>query len=73
MPKPQIVAELIIRMDDTGNVSVSGPMENRMLIYGLLEVTRDTIVEFHAAAKKNIVQAPPGLANALKLHNPGGN
>ncbi len=64
---PQKIAELVISIDAAGNVSVNGPIENRMLCYGLLEVARDVIVEFQEQQKSAIVTAPAGLANVLKM------
>jgi hypothetical protein len=48
--------ELKIMMDDAGQVTMSGPIENKILCYGLLEVARDGIAEHHANAAKQLVQ-----------------
>ena len=71
LDKPQagtIVAELTIKIDVGGNVSLSGPMENRMICYGLLSVARDMIFEMHMkkGSKKKIQLAPATLADALR-------
>lgn len=36
-------ATLTITMDDHGNAGVNGPLENRVLCYGLLEIAKETI------------------------------
>ncbi len=41
--------QLVISFDQaTGQVSVSGPIDNKLLSYGLLEVARDTIAAHKA-------------------------
>lgn len=61
-PEPSdVIAVLTITMDRTGNVNVNGPIENRVLCYGLLEIAKDTLFEF--AQKQNsgrIIQPPAG-------------
>ena len=47
--------ELKIVMDDNGQVSVSGPIQNKILAYGLLEVARDAIHE-HSEQSKSLIQ-----------------
>lgn len=58
-------AELIIRLTTEGKIEVQGPIENKLVAYGLLEATRDAIREFHdAKAKSPIIPAngvPPTL------------
>ncbi len=69
MAKPQIVAELNIKMDVGGNVSLEGPMENRMICYGLLSVARDMIFEMHMKEgdkPKKVQLAPATLVDALR-------
>lgn len=36
-----------ISMDAAGHVSVSGPLENKVLMYGLLELAKEVIVEYN--------------------------
>lgn len=60
---------LSITIDDRGQVSINGPIENQLLCYGLLEVARDTIRE-HNARKTSPVIAPSGEdVRALSLHH----
>jgi hypothetical protein len=40
--------ELIIQLDEKGQVSVSGPVENKILCYGLLEASKEAIRSFVA-------------------------
>lgn len=48
-------AELLITLQDTGQVTVTGPIEQRLLCYGLLEVARDVIAA-HQPLDQRIVQ-----------------
>lgn len=43
-----------IHMDAAGHVSVSGPLENKVLMYGLLELTKEVVQAYNenAAMKK---------------------
>jgi hypothetical protein len=46
--------ELKITIDDSGRFSVSGPIENKMMCYGLLEMARDAIVD-HCAKNQSLI------------------
>lgn len=46
---PEVTARLEIILSDNGQVAVNGPIENRMLCYGLLGLAYDSIQEFNAA------------------------
>jgi hypothetical protein len=61
--------ELKIVLDDTGHASVSGPIDNTLLSYGLLEIARDAI-KAHAEQKKAsaIIPANGVDVRALKIH-----
>ena len=37
------VVELIIRMTPDGQVTVTGPIQNRVLVYGMLEMAKDAV------------------------------
>lgn len=50
--------ELIIRLTPTGQVTVTGPIEQRLLCYGLLQVARDVIAG-HQPAEQRIVAPVP--------------
>lgn len=55
-----IVAQLAITMDETGRISVNGPIDNEILAYGLLEKARQAIYEHNQQKKRSIVTLPPG-------------
>lgn len=56
------VATLTITLNDQGRLSVTGPIENKVLCYGLLGAARDEISSYKAAT---ITAPPAGLADAL--------
>jgi hypothetical protein len=54
------VIQLTIALDtDSGTTHVSGPIDNQVLAYGLLEVARDAIQDQKRRAEQTIIQAPP--------------
>ena len=55
------VAKIEIVLMDTGQVSVSGAIENKLLAYGLLEAAREAVADFHKNQDKKIVAPPLGL------------
>lgn len=42
-----IKAQLVLTLRANGNVEVSGPVENRLLCYSILEFAKDAIQEHH--------------------------
>lgn len=51
-PKPSPIIELRIQFDQSnGNVNVHGPLQNRMLCYGMLEMAREIIYKQGAQQK----------------------
>jgi hypothetical protein len=48
--------ELTIFVDDTGEIKVEGPIDNRVLCYGLLAVAYDAIQKHHE--EKGQIVAP---------------
>jgi len=52
-----VVAEFKISIDDKGAVSVTGPIDQLMLCYGLLEVAKDSLRN-HAIEKAKTIQKP---------------
>ena len=44
-------AELLIRLNQNGSVSVTGPFQDQLLFYGLLEVAKQTCAEQARAAR----------------------
>lgn len=67
---PKVVSQLVIALYDNGSFGVHGPIDNKLLAYGMLEVAKDTVTKHAdklAAAGVNIIQAPPGaMAGLLK-------
>ncbi len=49
--------QLIITLDDKGQVSVNGPIDQTMFCFGLLEVAKDSIRK-HGDEKARRVHAP---------------
>jgi len=41
------VPPLVIRLNDDGNVAVEGPIDNKLIALGLLEVAKDAIIKHH--------------------------
>lgn len=64
--------ELIIRVDDAGQISVTGPIDNPLIAYGLLEAGRDAIRAHHEQAAKRLVR-PVGVVAMPQFgkHNGG--
>jgi hypothetical protein len=42
----EVPAKLIIELLPNGQIAVSGPIDNKLLCYGLLECARDAIRDF---------------------------
>jgi len=61
MSQPQsIVAQLVIVLNADGTLGVNGPVENKMLVYGMLEMAKDAVRDFNKNSQKKIVELPPG-------------
>lgn len=53
--------QLLIERDERGKVSISGPINDKALCYGLLECARDAIKDFiDKQAQQQITLAKPG-------------
>jgi hypothetical protein len=50
MSEPKLLLTIRVNMDNT--ISVSGPIEDRILSYGLLEEAKDCIRKYHANKTK---------------------
>ncbi len=57
--------ELVISMDEKGSVSVNGPIENKIVCYGMLEVARQAVQVFEPQ-KKTIVPVTSNEFEAAK-------
>jgi hypothetical protein len=58
---PNVVAQLTILLNDDGTVGVSGPIDNKMLSYGMLETAKEAIFLHNQNKDKRIIAAPAGL------------
>jgi hypothetical protein len=56
---PQQV-QLIITMNESGGINVSGPIQNALLCFGLLEMAKVAILD-HAEQNKRLVQPATGV------------
>ncbi len=61
----RVVSSVVIELMDDGKVEVSGPLDNRVLLYGLLGMARE-IVQQRAMGRSgaNLMVVPP--INGLK-------
>ncbi len=60
-----MAVQLVVTMDDAGAVQVSGPIDNLILCFGLLEVAKD-VLRKHAERTQTGVQAvAPGQGQGL--------
>ncbi len=51
---------MTIELEGTGQVSVSGPLENKILCYGLLEMARQSVYESDPAKRvQPATEIPP--------------
>ena len=61
-----IRAELLIRMTTEGQVSITGPIQEKLLCYGMLELAKDAIREFRPQAQPRVVLADAMPANGSR-------
>lgn len=54
---------ITITMSKEGKINVNGPLENKIAMFGLLEIAKETVIKFNDAATKALVEqrieAPP--------------
>ena len=43
--------QLIITLNEDGTIEASGPFENKLLCYGLLDIARDIVFHHHNAKR----------------------
>jgi hypothetical protein len=53
--------QLVITLSPDGNVNVQGPIENKLLCYGLLEAAKDAIRNFDPARKPGLLLPRMGV------------
>ena len=57
--------QLVITLEDNGQLNVNGPLDNLLMCYGMLSLAHDSIKDY-AASKQNRVQlATPGSVPPL--------
>lgn len=56
---PENAIVLTITLDAAGNVGVNGPIDNKVLCMGMIEVAKGAILA-HKGEKQLIQQVPPG-------------
>lgn len=65
-------AQVIVTLHKNGQVSIQGPIDNKLAVYGLLESGKDAVRQYHAtkvagpaAPAPGIVVPDPALAKQL--------
>ena len=51
---------MTIELSLDGNIQVNGPIDNKVLAYGLLQAAQDAIFRHHEELRKNKIQAANG-------------
>jgi hypothetical protein len=57
---PKVQTQIIVSMLDNGTINVTGPIQNKLLCYGMLEVAKDVVRNHVERPGSNLVIAPPG-------------
>lgn len=54
-------AEVIIRLNRAGQITISGPIEQKLLVLGMLEAGKETLLNWHAEQrqKANSIEVAP--------------
>lgn len=60
------VVQMVIVLLEDGSVQVQGPLENRVLCYGLLSMANEAIFKHGNSGDKNRIVAPPPGMQVLK-------
>ena len=53
--------QLTITLNEQGQIGVNGPIDNRLLCYGLLDMAREAIYNHGKQSENRIQPVPPGL------------
>jgi len=64
---PKVAAQLTVTLFEDGNVNISGPIANKSLCYGLLEVGKDLVRGFVDKANTPRVAVPQPAGFFRKL------
>ena len=55
-----VVATVTIELEDNGKVSIGGPLENRLLCYGMLKMAEEVVLERGIKGRgANLMVVPP--------------
>lgn len=54
------VAQILITLDDAGQVKVEGAIDNKMAAFGLLEVAKESVSDYHKQAQHKVQPAGMG-------------
>lgn len=57
--------QLVITIEDNGAVNVQGPIKDKLRAYGMLEVAKDAINEFHAQQAARVTVPTPAEVAAI--------
>lgn len=57
MSDPVVKAQLTLTLYEGGTINISGPFGDKVLVYGMMELAKDAIREYHEAQKKG--EEPP--------------
>jgi hypothetical protein len=57
---------LVIELNDSGQVNVSGPIQNKLLCLGMLEFAKDVILKFNIEDQPRVALAPAVDINSLR-------
>jgi len=57
---------LTITLSEAGQVSCTGPLENRLICYGLMELAKEVIREHSANMNRRVIPASPADQLALR-------
>ena len=55
-------AQVTITLEDDGSVTVNGPLQDKILMYGLLGAARDVVVDYAHQSANRVMLAPGPLA-----------
>lgn len=57
--------ELTLTLDDDGRFNIRGPIRNKLVALGLLEMGKEAICDFHKAEQQRVQPASPADFLAL--------
>jgi len=49
---------IALTIDENGKPNLEGPIDNKVLCYGLLELAKDVLNEYHRNKQKNRIEIP---------------